>query len=142
MPRCSAASTRAKQEALRDFGLHFGLAYQLVDDWLDYAGAADAMGKNVGDDLAEGKLTLPLIHALARGNATQTRTLREAIAAKSHAALPAVLSIVRQTGALDYTQALAQRQSEKAVRCLAALPDNEFKEALDTLARFAVARLN
>ena len=130
------------QAALRDFGLHFGLAYQLVDDWLDYAGAADAMGKNAGDDLAEGKLTLPLIHALANGTSAQARTLRDAIAARSHTALPAVLGIVRQTGALDYAQALAKTESEKAIRCLDRLPDGKYKEALDTLARFAVARLN
>ncbi|MEZ5549802.1 MAG: polyprenyl synthetase family protein [Pseudomonadales bacterium] len=128
--------------ALRNFGLHFGLAYQLVDDWLDYAGAADAMGKNVGDDLAEGKLTLPLIHALTMGTTAQTRTLREAIAARSHTALPVVLGIVRQTGALDYTQALARAQSDRAIDCLADLPDNAYREALDTLARFAVSRLN
>ena len=100
------------------------------------------MGKNVGDDLAEGKLTLPLIHALARGSERQVRVLRESISARSIEALPEVQRIVRQTGALDYTQALARRQCASAIACLATLPDNEYCRALDSVARFAVARLN
>ena len=129
------------QQALKGFGLHFGLAYQLVDDWLDYAGESRAMGKNVGDDLAEGKLTLPLIRALAEGTPQQVRILRDSISARSVEALPEVLSIVRQTGALDYTQALARTQSERAMACLNQLPANEYREALHSLALFAVARL-
>jgi octaprenyl-diphosphate synthase len=127
---------------LKKFGLHFGLGYQLVDDWLDYAGESEAMGKNVGDDLAEGKLTLPLIQALAWGSEAQTRHLKECISARSADALPDVLRIVRQTGALDYTQAAARAESEKAICCLEALPHNDYREALDTLARFAISRLN
>jgi octaprenyl-diphosphate synthase len=130
------------QRALRRFGLHFGLAYQLVDDWLDYAGESEAMGKNVGDDLAEGKLTLPLINALARSSDGQASILRECISARSVEALPEVLRIVKQTGALDYTRAAARAQSERAICCLEALPDNPYRDALDTLARFAISRLN
>jgi len=130
------------RRALRQFGLHFGLAYQLVDDWLDYAGESEAMGKNVGDDLAEGKLTLPLIHALAHGSSQQVRVLRECISARSVEALPDVLRIVRQTGALDYTQTAARIQSEEAIRTLTVLPDNEYRDALNTLAQFAISRLN
>lgn len=136
-----ASTEPAAHQALKGFGMHFGLAYQLVDDWLDYAGESESMGKNVGDDLAEGKLTLPLIHALARGNTAQVRFLRDSITSRSVDALPDVLGIVRETGALDYTQAAARAQSEKAVCCLAALPANSHREALDTLARFAISRL-
>jgi octaprenyl-diphosphate synthase len=128
--------------SLRQFGEHFGLAYQLVDDWLDYAGESESMGKNVGDDLAEGKLTLPLIHALARGSETDRRLLTESISARSVDALPDVLRIVRDTGALDYTKAAARNQSELAIGCLESLPDNAYRDALETLANFATARLN
>ena len=118
------------------------IAYQLVDDWLDYAGESEAMGKNVGDDLAEGKLTLPLIHALANGSDAQVRVLRESISARSIDALPEVLRIVGETGALEYTQAAARAQIEKALCCLEHLPNNEYRDAMHTLASFAVARLN
>ncbi len=137
-----ASDERATHQALQQFGLHFGLAYQLVDDWLDYAGESEAMGKNVGDDLAEGKLTLPLINALAHGNGSQVRILSECIAARSVDALPDVLRIVRETGALDYTRAAARSQIDKAICCLNDLPDNDYRDALDTLARFATSRLN
>ena len=137
-----AEISAANRESLRLYGLHFGLAYQLVDDWLDYAGESEAMGKNVGDDLAEGKLTLPLIQALARGSDSQTRQLRECIAARSRDALPDVLRIVRETGALDYTRNAATSQSEQAICCLSGLPDNVYRDALETLARFAISRLN
>lgn len=137
-----ASDSAAAQQSLRQYGLHFGLAYQLVDDWLDYAGESEAMGKNVGDDLAEGKLTLPLINALARGNDAQVRRLGDCIAARSLDALPDVLRIVRETGALDYTRAIARTQSEQAICCLSGLPDNDYRDALEGLARFAISRLN
>ncbi len=130
------------QQNLRQFGERFGLAYQLVDDWLDYAGEAESMGKNVGDDLAEGKLTLPLINALALGNDGERALLGECISARSRDALPEVLRIVRSTGALDYTKAAAQQQSETAVNALEALPANRYRDALESLAHFATARLN
>jgi octaprenyl-diphosphate synthase len=127
--------------ALRDFGLHFGLAYQLVDDWLDYAGDAKTMGKNVGDDLAEGKLTLPLIHALAHASQGDAQVITSAIAAKSADRLDEVLRIVQASGALDYTQRAAHHHSERAAACLTDLPDNKHRDALHTLARFCVDRL-
>ena len=126
--------------ALRDFGLHFGLAYQLVDDWLDYVGDTDTMGKNVGDDLAEGKLTLPLIFALAHAP-VGADIIRQAIAEKSTRHMDDVLRIVQSSGALDYTHQAALAQSERAIARLAALPDNEYRDALHTLARFCVDRL-
>lgn len=137
-----ASEDPAIQQSLKQFGEHFGLAYQLVDDWLDYAGESESMGKNVGDDLAEGKLTLPLINALARACDADVKLLGECISARSVDALPDVLRIVRATGALDYTKAVARTQSELAIDCLADLPDNAYREALETLALFATARLN
>ena len=133
---------RQIHQDLRLFGERFGLAYQLVDDWLDYAGESEAMGKNVGDDLAEGKLTLPLINALALGNDADRAMLSECISARSADSLPEVLRIVRSTGALDYTKEAARRQSETAINALHSLPANEYRNALETLAHFATARLN
>ncbi|TNF85861.1 MAG: octaprenyl diphosphate synthase [Gammaproteobacteria bacterium] len=130
------------RESLKRFGEHFGLAYQLVDDWLDYAGESESMGKNVGDDLAEGKLTLPLINALALGNESDRALLGECISARSVDALPDVLRIVRSTGALDYTKATARQQSETAIGCLETLPANAHRDAPETPAHFATARLN
>ena len=127
--------------ALRDFGLHFGLAYQLVDDWLDYAGDVEAMGKNVGDDLAEGKLTLPLIHALAHTQGRDAQVITSAIAAKSADRLDEVLRIVQASGAMDYTRQAAYAQSRVAMDCLGTLPDNEHRDALHTLADFCVDRI-
>ena len=128
--------------ALRNYGLHFGLAYQLVDDWLDYAGDTKAMGKNVGDDLAEGKLTLPLIYTLANAAPRDVQTIRNAIAARSIDSLPQVLKIVHASGALEYTQCAAKIQSDKAIAALDVLPDSPYRDALDALAQFCVARLS
>jgi octaprenyl-diphosphate synthase len=127
--------------ALRSFGLNFGLAYQLVDDWLDYAGDSHLMGKNPGDDLAEGKLTLPLIHALANGTRQDSATLREALQAKNADGLNDVLCVVRESGALGYTRARAEHFSRLALDALAVLPDNDYRQALTELVSLAVARL-
>ena len=128
-------------KALRGFGLEFGLAYQLVDDWLDYAGDSELMGKNVGDDLVEGKLTLPLIFTLAQGAPAQAETVRESLLTRSAANLDEVLEVVRACGALDYTRAAALRRSKQAVACLEALPANPHRDALKRLAEYAQTRL-
>jgi octaprenyl-diphosphate synthase len=117
------------------------MAYQLVDDWLDYAGDAATMGKNVGDDLAEGKLTLPLIRALSHARPEQAELIRAAVAERSTARMSDVLDIVRACGALDYTRDAARREAEAAEACLAALPDTEHRAALRSLARYSVSRL-
>jgi octaprenyl-diphosphate synthase len=137
-------SSRDEREiaALRDYGLTLGLAYQLVDDWLDYAGDPSVMGKNVGDDLAEGKVTLPLIHALRHGTPAERQLIRGAIAAKSSAALADILAAVRRSGALDRTRADAETQADRAIELLDALPAGRYRDALADLARFCVARLN
>ncbi|MCY3794104.1 MAG: polyprenyl synthetase family protein [Gammaproteobacteria bacterium] len=127
--------------ALRNFGLEFGMAYQLVDDWLDYAGDAKSMGKNAGDDLAEGKLTLPLIFTLANGASAQVDLVRESLITRSAARLDDVLSVVKACGALDYTRAAAMRHSQRAMQCLQALPNNEYRQALRAFTEFAQARM-
>src|SRR5262245_55015283 len=128
--------------ALRDYGLTLGLAYQLVDDWLDYAGDPAVMGKNAGDDLAEGKITLPLIHTLRYGGVTDRKLVREAIETRSNRALNDVVAAVQRCGALDRTRRDAEIQAERAIKLLAPLPDNPHRRALVDLARFCVARLN
>jgi len=136
-----AAGGSEQVAALRNFGLEFGLAYQLVDDWLDYAGDAQSMGKNAGDDLAEGKLTLPLIFTLATAPDDAVEVVRNSLIARSTARLRDVFGIVKACGALDYTRAAALRHSQKAMRCLDALPDNEYRKALRAFTEFAQARL-
>jgi octaprenyl-diphosphate synthase len=128
--------------ALKLFGLHFGMAYQLVDDYLDYAGDTELLGKNVGDDLAEGKLTLPLIQGLRCARPADAAVLREALKARSAERLEDVLAVVRRSGALDYVQEAARRQSDLARATLQGLPDNPYRDALETLAHHSVARLS
>lgn len=128
--------------ALRDYGLTLGLAYQLVDDWLDYAGDPAVMGKNAGDDLAEGKLTLPLIHTLRHGSNTDRKIVREAIETRSSAALANVILAVKRCGALDRTRHEAEVQAQRAVDLLDVIPSGRYRDALAQLAQFCVSRLN
>ncbi len=132
------ASTTA---ALRDYGLHLGLAYQLVDDWLDYAGERDAMGKNAGNDLAEGKMTMPLIHATRHGTPTEAALIRKAIESRSADRLPEVLAAVRRTGALDYTRERAVQQVERALAHTDALTATSYRDGLRFIGQFAASRL-
>jgi octaprenyl-diphosphate synthase len=126
--------------ALRDYGHHLGMAFQLVDDALDYGGDAGQLGKNIGDDLAEGKMTLPLIHALRTASAADATLIRAAIANRDGAALPDVLRIVGVCGALDYTLTVARQQAGRALAALAPLPASPQQQALCKLAEFAVNR--
>jgi octaprenyl-diphosphate synthase len=128
--------------ALRDYGLTLGLAYQLVDDWLDYAGDPAVMGKNAGDDLAEGKLTLPLIHTLRHGSNTDRKIVREAIETRSSAALADVILAVKRCGALDRTRHEAEVQAQRAIDLLDVIPSGRYRDALAQLAHFCVSRLN
>ena len=132
---------RKTEQALCDYGNHLGMAFQLVDDLLDYDGDAEAMGKNLGDDLAEGKPTLPLIFTLSEGTPEQQRLVREAIEQGNGLDnLNTILKAVRDCGALGYTAQRAQEQAEKAIASLRVLPDSEYRSAMEDLARFAVAR--
>jgi octaprenyl-diphosphate synthase len=137
-----AGADAAREQALKNYGKHLGLAFQLVDDVLDYKGDAEAMGKNVGDDLAEGKTTLPLIHAMANGDEQQAALVRQAIRKGGLDDLSAILEIVRSTGALDYTMDKAREQARKAMACLDGLPSSEHRAALEQLTEVAVARIS
>ncbi len=131
----------AMTEALRRFGLHFGLAYQLVDDCMDYLGDAATMGKNVGDDLAEGKLTLPIIHALSRSNPEDKALLINALKRGDVSALPEVLDVLTATGSLVYAKDAALVESNLALQALAGLLPTAAREAMAELTRFCTRRL-
>ncbi|MDV3505337.1 octaprenyl diphosphate synthase [Marinobacter sp. M-5] len=137
-----AGADNTQEAALKDYGKHLGLAFQLVDDVLDYRGDAEAMGKNVGDDLAEGKTTLPLIYAMERGVEEERQLIRQAIRKGGLDDLPAILGIVESSGALEYTMAKAREQAALAAACLDALPDSPYRESLNLLTELAVARVS
>ncbi|MCY3885899.1 MAG: polyprenyl synthetase family protein [Gammaproteobacteria bacterium] len=127
---------------LQDFGLHFGLAFQLIDDWLDYAGTSESMGKNVGDDLAEGKATLPLIYTMTHGTKNEAETTREAINSQSPIRIKEVVSAVRNSGALDYVRGRAQQQTDRCLNCLESLAANPYRQGLEALANIALCRMS
>ncbi|PMR70912.1 octaprenyl diphosphate synthase [Halomonas heilongjiangensis] len=135
-----AGATPEQEAALQYYGRYLGLAFQLIDDLLDYQGDAEAMGKNVGDDLAEGKPTLPLIQAMAAGTPDQARLIRQAIREGGLDHLDEVLAIVRETGALDYTRARAEEMAAKALEQLERLPASDYRDSMAELARVAVDR--
>ncbi|MGM0985137.1 MAG: octaprenyl diphosphate synthase [Pseudomonadota bacterium] len=135
-----ADASPEQETALQHYGRYLGLAFQLIDDLLDYEGNAEAMGKNVGDDLAEGKPTLPLIQAMAAGTAEQRGLIRQAIRKGGLEHLDEVLAIVHDTGALDYTRARAEEMADKALAQLDALPESPFRDSMAQLARTAVDR--
>lgn len=128
------------QQQLAAYGLNFGIAYQLIDDVLDYSSTADEMGKNVGDDLAEGKLTLPLIHVLKYGNEQQVRLVRTAITEGNIEHLAKIQTAIEDTRALEYTAKQAQHYAHLATQALATLPISDYKKALIGLAEFIVNR--
>ncbi|HQU16852.1 MAG: octaprenyl diphosphate synthase [Chromatiales bacterium 21-64-14] len=130
----------AQEHALAGFGRHLGNAFQLVDDVLDYSGSAGEIGKNIGDDLAEGKPTLPLIYALRQGTPQQAAVLQRAIREGGREYIDAVQEAVESTGAIAYTEALARREAAKARALLAAIPASRYRDGLDTLADFSVYR--
>ncbi len=135
-----ANQTRAVEDALLDYGKQVGLAFQLVDDALDYQSDREELGKNIGADLAEGKPTLPLIHALQRGSAKEQVAIRRAIEQGGLEELDTILAAIRSTGAIAYTLSRAREAARQAASALARLPDSEFKHALLQLADFAVDR--
>ena len=128
-------------DALRRYGLCFGMAYQLVDDWLDYAGDGRVMGKNPGDDLADGNVTLPLIHTLAHGGAADARLVAAAVEARSDADFRHVSEAVRRSGGLDYTKQCAVAQADMAMAAALTLPAGPYRDALEALAAVAVSRM-
>lgn len=135
-----AGASPEQRQALRRYGQHVGIAFQLVDDALDYTGSADTLGKNVGDDLAEGKPTLPLIHAMRTGTPEQKALIATAIHQGDASQLTAILTIVQATGGMAYTLECAKQHVQKAIAQLALLPTGAYTEALQQLAEFSLAR--
>lgn len=135
-----AEAREAEEDALKRAGRHIGLAFQLIDDLLDYSGESQALGKNIGDDLAEGKPTLPLIHALHNSSGDASALLRNAIEKGGTGHLDEIIRIVRQSGSLDYTRRLAEQEVDRALEALSTLPDSSFRQAMEQMARLAVSR--
>ena len=136
-----AKQDQATEMAMLNYGKHLGTAFQLVDDIMDYTADAQAMGKNVGDDLAEGKPTLPLLYAMAHGNEQQKSMIRSAIEhgdGMEH--LDDILAAMKQTGALVYTQDKAEQEADKAINAITILPESAYKQALISLAHIAANR--
>ncbi|ATC87852.1 MULTISPECIES: octaprenyl diphosphate synthase [Pseudoalteromonas] len=128
-------------DALNLYGMHLGTAFQLVDDVLDYNADAEQLGKNIGDDLAEGKPTLPLIYAMQHGSEQQTQLIRDAIEhSNGMEHLEEILSALKQTNALEFTMQKAELEADKAIACLDFLAESDYKQALISLARIAVDR--
>lgn len=142
---CGALLAKADSSevtALKDYGLHVGMAFQLVDDVLDYNGDSSAMGKNIGDDLAEGKPTLPLIYTMANGTAEETQLIEKCLKAETvpEDDLMRVISLVKHSGALEYTQTLAKAEVTEALDCLNHITPSKYRDALAALANFSIAR--
>lgn len=133
-------ATPAEEEALAVYGMHLGTAFQLIDDLLDYSGDYQDTGKNLGDDLAEGKPTLPLIYAIRAGSDKQANIIRNAIETGGESGFQAVLQIIQETGALTYAKQRAQHEAKIALEAIAILADSSYKECLLQLAHFAVTR--
>jgi octaprenyl-diphosphate synthase len=131
---------RQQEDAVADYGMHLGTAFQLIDDVLDYSGEQAVIGKNVGDDLAEGKPTLPLIYAIQHGTSEQAQRVRHAIERGGRDELGPVIDAIRSSGALDYARAQAGREARTAGAALAVLPRSSQRDYLLQLAEFAVTR--
>ncbi len=130
------------EERLYAYGLHLGNAFQLIDDALDYCSDVETMGKNVGDDLADGKATLPLLYALEHSNSIQQEQIKKSLQQGSLEYLNEIREAITQTHAIDYTRDFAKKEAEKAVDALQILPDSLYKEALVELAYFSVERIH
>ncbi|MGB8663696.1 MAG: octaprenyl diphosphate synthase [Serratia inhibens] len=134
-------ASEAEEKALQDYGRYLGTAFQLIDDLLDYSADGSTLGKNTGDDLNEGKPTLPLLHAMRNGNSAQTAMIREAIEQGSgRHLLEPVLQAMQQCGSLEYTRQRAEEEADKAIAALQVLPESSHRAALEGLAHLAVQR--
>lgn len=133
-------ASAAQEQGLAAYGMHLGTAFQLIDDVLDYSGEEADTGKNIGDDLAEGKPTLPLIYVMQHGTAEQAACVRHAIEEGGRDAFPAVLAAVRQSGALQHTRERAAEAAQHAKAAIASLPPSTYRTSLENLADFAVSR--
>ncbi len=128
------------EQAMAEYGQHLGIAFQLIDDALDYSDTSEDIGKNIGDDLAEGKPTLPLIRAMQVGDENQRQVIADAITRGDIAAIEKIKGIIENTDAIEYTARLAQEEVVKAKKALELAPPSVFREALSALADFSVSR--
>lgn len=135
-----AGRTDAEEAAMVEYGRSLGTAFQLVDDALDFDASPDELGKNLGDDLAEGKATLPLIYAMREGSAEQRELIRHAILEGGLDDMQRIQAVIESTGALQYTAARAQEAADQAIGALSEIPDSDYKEALIAIADFSVRR--
>jgi len=137
-----AKANQEQADALRRYGRHLGIAFQLIDDLMDYTGDKETMGKNVGDDLAEGKPTLPLIHAMNHATDAERKLIRKAIRQGSCRQINEIQAILVRCGSLDYTRARASKETQDALDCLNLVSDSVFKTSLAHLCTLALARQN
>ncbi len=128
------------EKGLYAYGLHLGNAFQLIDDSLDYCSDAKTLGKNVGDDLADGKATLPVIHALKHGTPAQQIKIKDSLTQGTLKYLPEVMMAIAETNAIEYTREVAETEVSKAIAALDVLADSPYKDALIDIARYAIER--
>ncbi|MEE9411969.1 MAG: octaprenyl diphosphate synthase [Methylococcales bacterium] len=135
-----AGSSTEVRQAMRSFGLHLGTTFQLIDDVLDYQADPEELGKNLGDDLAEGKPTLPLIRAMNMSDPNQSKLIEEAIRHGNREAFNDVFQVIVDTNAINYTEERAQQEADKAIQALQPIPASEYKDAMIALAETSVRR--
>jgi octaprenyl-diphosphate synthase len=133
-------SSAEVEQAMASYAMHLGSAFQLVDDLLDYSESSETIGKNIGDDLAEGKPTLPLIYAMQHGTTEQAAIVKEAIEKGQRDKINEIIAIIESTGAIGYTSKAAENEVAQAKQALSILDDSQYKEALVSLADFAISR--
>ena len=129
-----------EEDSMAAYGMHLGTAFQLIDDVLDYSSSSEEMGKNVGDDLAEGKPTLPLIYAMRNGNKEQSAIVRKAIEEGGLEYIDQVMDAIKVTRAIEYTEKTARQEAELAIKHIEHLPESEYKTALQDLAKYSIDR--
>jgi octaprenyl-diphosphate synthase len=137
---CGALLAEADKNAMNLFGMHLGMAFQIADDVLDLQGDVAVIGKNIGDDLNEGKMTLPLIYARDHADPAESQIIQQAIENRSAENFDQILKIVSKTGGIDYSLSRATEHSVLASNALTALPESPYKQVLSKLASFAVSR--
>ncbi len=133
-------ATEQAEQAMAAYGLHLGIAFQIIDDALDYNTSSEEIGKNIGDDLEEGKPTLPILRAMQVGTPEQRAALREVIEKGGREHIDTVMAAIESTDAIEYTARLAAEEAEQAKQALKAIPESPFRDALSALADFAVRR--
>lgn len=136
----AANQNEVVRQQLQQFGLHIGNAFQIIDDLLDYQASTQDMGKKAGDDLRDGKITLPFIYALEGANDAQTKLLKTSIKSQSEQQFNQVVEIMEQTLAFEKTLSMAKNEVDSAISCLEVLPDSEYKDALITISQFVIQR--